>query len=171
MADKPEKKAVVSSLSARFSRATKPTENVEEAKAEHRSGIKSLMDSYYQDVASGKAEGIQNAKQLVDLIKLDLLLLGEATERSESTLDEVKMAKLEQVVDVGDPLVKQLMDNALMAINGVNDDAEIKVKRVEVANPMDELDEEKKALHDSIRKEVLGETTEESTDEEETEEG
>jgi len=167
MADKREKKAVVSSFAMKFGKATGLTTDVEEAKTEHRTNIKGLIDSYLENVKAGKAEGIQNAKQLSDLIKLDLLLLGEATERSENTLDEVKMTKLSQVVNASDPEVKKLMDNALMAINGVNDEAEIKVERKEIDNPMDELDQEKKDLHDMIRKEALGDTI----DNEEEEEG
>ena len=167
MGDKKEKKAVVSSFAMKFGKATGLTTDVQEAKNEHRTNIKSLMDKYLEDVNSGKAEGIQNAKQLADLIKLDMLLLGEATERTESTLDEVKMTKLSQVVSANDPDVKKLMDNALRAINGVNDEAEIKVERKEVENPMDQLDQEKQDLHEMIRKQALGDTVENTEEEEE----
>lgn len=167
MSDKKEKKAVVSSFAMKFSKAANLTTDVEEAKHEHRTNIKSLMDKYLEDVNKGKAEGIQNAKQLADLIKLDMLLLGEATERTESTLDEVKMTKLSQVVSANDPDVKKLMDNALRAINGVNDEAEIKVERREVENPMDQLDQEKQDLHEMIRKQALGDTVDNTEEEEE----
>ena len=116
--------AIVSSLSVAFKKATVVTDDVAEAKKEHRQNLKMLTDKYLLDVKEGKAEGIRNAKELVEVIKADLLLMGEANDRTENNnaVDEVRIAKVQQALDENDPTVKNLMDEMLMLLNGANDE-------------------------------------------------
>lgn len=118
---------MVSSLSMAFKRATKVSEDREEAKKEHRQTLKMLMDKYVDDVQAGKAEGIRTAKELVEVIKADLLLMGEATERTENTneLDEIRVQKIAQVLDVNDANIRTTMAQMLKTLNDVNDEADI----------------------------------------------
>lgn len=102
-----------------------PTD-IADIKAHHRQGIANLMNKYYEDVDSGKAEGIKSVKELVEVMKLDMLLLGEATERTASTtdIDEVKLSKFSQTMleDVEDNPDMQSMVNAIFSqLNGYND--------------------------------------------------
>lgn len=134
-------KPLVSSLSIAFKRATTITEDTAEAKKEHRQTLKSLMDKYQEDVVAGKAEGIRTAKELVEVIKLDLLLMGEATERTgvENPVDELQLSKITQALDVDNPEVQALIDSVFNALNGANDDldpqASLKVTVTEQVQP------------------------------------
>lgn len=80
MVKKINKPPLVSSLSLAMRNLT---EDPMEAKKNHRMTLNSLVQNYIDDVAMGKASGIRNAKELADIMKLDLLLLGEVTERTE----------------------------------------------------------------------------------------
>jgi hypothetical protein len=73
-------------------------------------------------VANGKAEGIRNAKELVEVIKMDLLMLGEATDRNDNTFDDKRMALVSQVIDPSDPNIQTLIANMMKTLNGANDD-------------------------------------------------
>lgn len=73
--------SLVSSLQANLRKSMK--DDPIEAKKEHRSQLHELMSQYADDVKQGKASGIRNAKELIDVMKMDLLLLGEVTERTE----------------------------------------------------------------------------------------
>ncbi|MDP4225570.1 MAG: hypothetical protein Q8910_04225 [Bacteroidota bacterium] len=77
-------------------------------------------------VLNGEVEGIRHAKDLVELIKADLLLLGEATDRTEnlSELEQTKVARIQEEIDIEDPAVLALVDKLTQALNGVNDDAD-----------------------------------------------
>lgn len=125
---------LVSSLSVSFKRATTLTDDVAEAKREHRSNLKVLIDKYMEDVSNGKVEGIRNAKEMVEVIKADLLLLGEATERKDETAHEQRITKLTQTIDPTDPAIKKLMDDMLLTLNGFNDEDDI--------SPADDEDED-----------------------------
>ncbi len=72
---------LVSSLQANLRK--KMQDDPIEAKKEHRNQLHELMNQYAEDVKQGKATGIRNAKELIDVMKMDLLLLGEVTERTE----------------------------------------------------------------------------------------
>ena len=119
-----KKGPLVSSLSVSFRKAVTVTEDVAEAKKEHRGNLKTLVDKYMQGIVEGKVEGIRNAKELVEVIKADLLLMGEANDRTENNnaVDEVRIAKVQQALDENDPTVKNLMDEMLMLLNGANDE-------------------------------------------------
>jgi hypothetical protein len=121
------KQPMISSLSMAFKRATKLTEDREEAKKEHRANLKMLTEKYLDDVQNGKAEGIRNAKELVEVIKADLLLMGEATERTENAneLDEIRVQKISQVLDVNDANIRSTMADILRTLNDANDEADI----------------------------------------------
>lgn len=118
------RRPVVSSLSMAFRKATVLKDDIEEVKKEHRTNLKTLMDTYMADVQSGKAEGIRTARELVELIKTDMLLLGEATERTEemNAVDQLKIDRLTKVLDEDDPEVQAIMNSMFDALNGANDD-------------------------------------------------
>lgn len=120
------RKPLVTSLSMSFKKVVLP-EGVEEAKKEHRESLHSLITQYKEDVISGKAEGIRTAKELVEVIKMDLLLMGEVTDRTEnsSNIDEVRLSKMAQYVDGDDPAMQALMDQMLMGLNNANDEDDI----------------------------------------------
>lgn len=123
------KQPKLTSLSVAFKRATTLTEDVTEAKKEHRSNLKILAEKYMADVAEGKAEGIRNAKEFVEVIKADMLLLGEATERTSDTnaLEEVRMRKVTQVldeVDLENGDIQSFINSVLMAMNDANDESD-----------------------------------------------
>lgn len=109
-----------------FRHAVRVSNDHDEVKLEHREHLKELVEDYKAKVSTGEVEGIRNAKDLIEVMKMDLLLMGEATERTEnlSTLDEAKIVKVSQVIDETDPNVQKLMDDILFALNGANDDAD-----------------------------------------------
>lgn len=117
------KKPLVSSLSISFRKAVLP-ESVEEAKQEHRTKLHGLVEKYMEDVQNGKVEGIRNAKDLIEVMKMDLLLMGEATDRTEqnSSIDEVRISKVAQSLDFEDPEIKDLLASVYSQFNQQNDD-------------------------------------------------
>lgn len=120
------KRPIVSSLSMSFRRAINVEEDVKEAKTEHRRQLKSLVEDFFDKLDKGEVEGIRNAKDLVEVMKMDLLLMGEVTDRTETVneLDEAKIFKVSQVIDEEDPNVQSIINDVLMALNGANDDAD-----------------------------------------------
>lgn len=138
-----KKPSLVSSLSMSFKKAI-VSQDHEEVKTEHRANLKMLMDDYMSRVGTGEVDGIRNAEDLIEVMKMDLLLMGEATERTEtnSTLDEAKVVKVSQVIDENDPNVQALMNDILMALNGANDDADDSpIKRTQQLEEMTDDDE------------------------------
>jgi hypothetical protein len=121
-----KKQPLISSLALNFKHAVRVSKDHEEVKTEHRMHLKELIEDYREKVETGQAEGIRNAKDLIEVMKMDLLLMGEATERTEtlSTLDEAKVVKVSQIIDENDPNVQKLMDDILFALNGANDGAD-----------------------------------------------
>lgn len=120
-------KPMVSSLSMSFKKATNITEDREEAKKQHRATITTLINQYLEDVESGKAVGIRNAKDLVEVMKMDLLLMGEATERTENSadFDEIRVQKISQAIDLNDPAFKGIVSKMFSVLNEANDEADI----------------------------------------------
>jgi hypothetical protein len=120
------KKPLVSSLSLSFRKAVMP-ESVEETKQQHRETLHNLIEKYIQDVQAGKAEGIRNAKELVEVMKMDLLLMGEATERTDNTgtIDEVRVNRIAQFIPEDDPAIQNLINQVLMGLNDANDEADV----------------------------------------------
>jgi hypothetical protein len=102
-------------------------ESVEEAKKQHRETLHNLIEKYIQDVQAGKAEGIRNAKELVEVMKMDLLLMGEATERTDNTgtIDEVRVSKIAQFISEDDPAIQNLINQVLAGLNDANDEADV----------------------------------------------
>jgi hypothetical protein len=112
---------IVSSLSLSFKKATKLTEDHEEAKKQHRETLHGLIQSYIDNVAEGKAEGIRTAKELVEVMKMDLLLMGEVTERTENALDEARVSRITKILDEGNDSVKDIMGQIMKDLNDIND--------------------------------------------------
>lgn len=120
-----KRQPIVSSISVAFRRALTPTEDVAKAKLEHRSALKELTDNYMERVRTGKAEGIRNAKDLVEVMKMDLLLLGEATERTDNnSLDEMRVTRVAEALDLDDPNIQAMINSVMGALNEVNDQAD-----------------------------------------------
>lgn len=125
-----ERKPLVSNLSLSF-RKSRLSEDNEEVKREHRTTLHHLIQKYQDDVESGKAEGIRNAKDLIEVMKMDLLLMGEADSRTENmeSYDEVKMTRLTAMLDEDDPQIQQMMEEMLNNLNDINDDEDVTVRR------------------------------------------
>lgn len=106
-----------------FKRAAKISDDAEEVKKEHRKHLKTLVDDYMGRMESGKVEGIRTTRELVEVIKMDLLLLGEATERNEeiSTTEQVKIDSISKVIDENDPMVQSIMAELFQELNSAND--------------------------------------------------
>lgn len=116
------KKTMVSSLSASFKKAAMPAD-VEEAKLRNRETLEILKDKYLEDVAKGKADGIRNAKELVEVMKMEMLLLGEATERTESNSpeEEARINKITQYLDANNENVSDILAGLMDELNEAND--------------------------------------------------
>jgi hypothetical protein len=115
------------------------SEDVTEAKKGHREKLHTLTEKYMQDVMDGKAEGIRNAKELVDVLKLDLLIMGEATERTDNNVDEVRVNKLQQYISPDDPAIQHIMDQMLNGLNAMNDGQDINSSKKQQALVEQEL--------------------------------
>jgi hypothetical protein len=126
MANNKKPTPLVTNLTMTFRKATTTvSDDVAEVKKGHRENIKLLIDNYMSDVHNGNATGISSVKELVDVIKLDLLMVGEATERPETTvLDEIRVSKIAQVLDENDPAVQAIMGSLLKSLNEANDEAD-----------------------------------------------
>lgn len=120
-----QNKATVTAFGAIIKKATMP-ETVEEAKAEHRNTLHELIDQYKKEVSEGKMPGIRNAKDLIEVMKLDLLLMGEATERTDTTADTIHLTRLEGIFNTEDSKVLEMLDGILEGIDSQNDDLDNK---------------------------------------------
>ena len=118
-------KATVTAFGALIKKATMP-ETVEEAKMEHRNTLHELIDQYKKEVSEGKMPGIRNAKDLIEVMKLDLLLMGEATERTDTTTDTVHLTRLEGIFESGDAKMLEMLDGILSGIDSANDELDTK---------------------------------------------
>lgn len=124
MANKRDRVPMVSSLTMVFKRTTKVTEDIEEAKLEHRANLRVLIEDYMTKLSKGEVDGIRNAKELVEVIKADMLLMGEATDRTETSnsLDEVRLREVSSIIDDSDPTIQGIMDDLFNRMNSINDD-------------------------------------------------
>ena len=111
-----------STLAVTFKKA-QVTEDTEQAKFEHRANLMILMDKYMDDVASGKAEGIKSAREFIEVVKADLLLMGEATDRTETanSVDEMRVQQISTMLDEDSPEVASLMAELYENMNIAND--------------------------------------------------
>lgn len=117
------KKPLVSSFSMAFKRATMDAEDVQMAKQEHRDGLKKLIDRYYEEVEINVATGIRNPKELAEIIKLDLLLMGEATEKTSNEItNDSDLLRISNKLNMQDPDVIQLAQSLFDAMNEDNDE-------------------------------------------------
>lgn len=116
------KKSMVSSLSASFKKAAMPAD-VEEAKLRNRETLETLKTKYMDDVMTGKADGIRNAKELVEVMKMEMLLLGEATERTEanSPEEELRINKITNFLDTNKEDVSEILSGLMEELNEAND--------------------------------------------------
>jgi len=142
-----------------FKRATTVAEDIKEAKLEHRSHIKDLIEQYKTDVTSGKADGIRTAKELVEVIKLDLLLMGEATERTDTAnpVDEAQVVRMSQMIDEDSPEVQAIMKTMFEALNGANDDLDDTPVNEEASNSLETKDLETGEGINILSEEVVAE--------------
>lgn len=108
-----------------------------DAKKAHRVHLNSLIAQYAEDVQNGKASGIRNAKELTEIIKMDLLLLGEVTERTEvnETESDKRVKDIAAMLskgispaleglpmDASSATPEQLLEEAMNKMNQYNDD-------------------------------------------------
>ena len=133
---------MVSSFLVNFKKVARMTEDREEAKKEHRQTLHDLIYKYANDVQLGKADGIRNAKELVEVMKMDLLLMGDATERTENVneLDELRVQKISQVIDLNNDNIRKVLSDMVVTLNDTNDEADIGTNKKSDANKLSDLD-------------------------------
>lgn len=151
----------VSSFTARFKRARADVStDASEVKLEHRQNLKDLMNKYFEDVKVNKAEGIKNVKELVDVMKLDLLMMGENTEsiRTTSDIDEVKLTRVSQNLDLNDPSVQAMVNSIFSQINDDNDSADSMPDKENLDNYMSEMLTYNESVADEINRQELMES-------------
>lgn len=145
---------MVSSLAVSFKRATQVDDDAERVKTEHRISLKSLIDDYMTKVSTNKADGIRTARELVEVIKLDLLLLGEATERTDdrTRADELRIQKVTKMLDENNEDVQAVIQSIFDSLNGANDNIEEIESLVEDENEAfrDYLDSGNKEVEDIV---------------------
>lgn len=122
VSNKGRRRPFISTLAVTFKKA-QVTEDTEQAKLEHRGNLKILMDKYMDDVASGKAEGIKSAREFIEVVKADLLLMGEATDRTETanSVDEMRVQQINTMLDENSPEVMSLISDLYESMNIAND--------------------------------------------------
>lgn len=127
------KETLVSNVSIAFRKAVvAPTEDVKEAKKEHRTALKELTDIFMEKVRAGATDGIRNARDLVEVMKMDLLLMGEATEKIETdAASEVRINRISQAINLDDPNIQSLIADISSALNGANDDLDLAATKVD----------------------------------------
>lgn len=138
------RKAIVSNLSSSLRKSIQVSEDNEAVKNEHRETLHGLINTYTDHVAQGKVEGIRNAKDLIDVMKMDLLLMGEASERTEQMdqAEETRMTRLTSMIDEDDPMVKDIMDDLLQGLNDMNDMSDVMNTGKDVENVDEEENNE-----------------------------
>jgi hypothetical protein len=121
-----KKIGLISSFSAALKKATTVSDDLVEIKKAHRQKLSDLVDDYVAKVADGKAEGIRNAKDLVEVMKLDLLMAGDVTDRTETStnVDEARVTKITKAIDLEDPAMANIMEQFFLDLNHANDEEE-----------------------------------------------
>lgn len=161
-------KPIVSSLAISFKKATTLTEDVAEAKKEHRAKLSGLVNKYLEDVESGKAVGIRNAKDLVEVMKMDLLLMGEATDRTENVndFDEMRVQKISQAINLSDPAIKNVLQDMLGVLNTANDEADVGTNKKSEADTLAGLDGDSLVANSEAVAEISRQMAQQAMDEE-----
>lgn len=127
----------ITSLATVFIKRTGATveKDVLQERTKHRAQLQSIMNKYFQDVQDGKAEGIRNAKELVEVMKADLLMMGDPlmqsgganqdddSNKGNTAVEETRVAQIAQVMSVDDPNVQALMQKMFKSVNDSNDKA------------------------------------------------
>jgi len=124
---KTKNKSIISNLSVAFKKSLAPSEEeVIEVKKSHRSKLDILVEDFMYKVQAGEIDGIRNAKDLVEVMKMDLLLLGEATDRTEQvgSVDEIKVKKIVSKMNENDPFMKKIISDLMLDFNDLNDQLE-----------------------------------------------
>jgi hypothetical protein len=121
-----KKIGLISSFSAALKKATTVSDDLVEIKKAHRQKLSDLVDDYVAKVSEGKAEGIRNAKDLVEVMKLDLLMAGDVTDRTETStnVDEARVTKITKAIDLEDPAMANIMEQFFLDLNHANDEEE-----------------------------------------------
>jgi len=133
---------IVSSIAASLKQSLAPdADEVAIIKRKHRDNLGTLIEEYMRGVSAGVVDGIRNAKDLVDVIKMDLLLIGEATERrDENIINQIKSQRLAEAIDLDDPDTQTMIDKMMQTYNAVNDEADLNttVRRPTMDDVVDE---------------------------------
>lgn len=141
MAKKQPKMPMVSSVSARIRATTFSATDSEVTTPEDTVKRKKNFLSILDKAAEKIAENIENGKMTLDssldldrIIRLSLLVSGEAdnitgkvgkevVEEQEIEAKKISMAKIEQILTLDDPEVKQMYDKLYESYNKLNDEA------------------------------------------------
>lgn len=140
-----KRKPMVSNLALSFRKSVKVSEDAEEVKMAHRETIHELIQQYKEDVGKGKADGIRTAKELIEVMKMDLILMGEVSDRTETVgeYDEVRMTQLTSMIDENDPEIQNLMDDMMSQLNSMNDNEDRINQGVNKPEDKEEIEEDK----------------------------
>lgn len=138
------KKPLISNLSVSFRKSVKVNEDVEEAKLEHRESLRTLTDQYFQDVKDGKVPGIRHARDLIEIMKLDLVLMGEADNISANADEytETRMTQLNNAIDENDPNIQDIMDELMQNLNDMNDGEDVVNRGVKTTTATEDAENE-----------------------------
>ena len=151
---------LVGCLASAFRKVVTMSDDIEEAKQLHRANLKILTDKYMADVQSGKADGIRNAKELVEVIKADMLLMGEATERVEDNADVARVKEISAQINMDDPAVLKIISDLFDGMNSINNSYGDQDSIVEYHDYSEEDDiEYQEATEETIGDEVNEEST------------
>ena len=116
----------INSVSAMFKKAVADNaQGIEDDKKEYRDNLRELMQDFMNKVRNGEIQGIRTAKELVEVIKLDLLLAGEVTDRTEensNTSDTIKIHRIQEILDPDDPKTSSMIESIMMTLNNQNDE-------------------------------------------------
>lgn len=122
MASKPTSRVpLVTSCSMIFKKTYELSEDSKEIRKGHRSKINMLIDKYMEDVKAGTAKGITNARELVEVIKADLLLSEGLDTDEVDTPDEMRVHRLENALDINDPSMQKVIQTMMGEYNSAND--------------------------------------------------
>ena len=112
---------LVTSMSMIFKKTYELSEDSKEIRKGHRSNLNSLITKYMDDVKAGTARGITNARELVEVIKADLLLSEGLDIDNVDTPDEIRVHRLENALDMSDPAIQSVIGTMMAGYNEAND--------------------------------------------------
>lgn len=112
---------LITSMSVIFKRTCELSDDSKEIRKGHRVSVNFLINKYMDDVKAGTAKGIANARELVEVIKADLLLSEGLDTDTVDTPDEMRVHRLENALDINDPAMKSVIENMMGEYNSAND--------------------------------------------------